>query len=314
MESPRERACPRCTAPAASDQRWCLECGGELPAPRRSSLRPVVGIATTLAVLVGAASAGGYTLLQEDRQPPPPAQTVAQAPPTTPETLPPATGDTPTYTPAPYTPPATTPTTPSTSTPSGSSSLGGGSSSSTGTGGGTTGSTRTRDGSVVPTDEEPTRTTPAAPRFVVTDIALGAAAVAYAPFASDTADLGDASRTVDGSTRTAWRVPPSDDPAVSTQAGVYVDLAGKERLRKLVVRTPTPGMSIEVYGATSGPPDDVTAPGWTHLADRANVAEEARIKLPAGRYRYVLVWITAGPPDGGRPGISELSLLSLQPE
>lgn len=165
-----------------------------------------------------------------------------------------------------------------------------------------------------PTDEEPARTTPETPRLVVTDIAIGAAAVVFAPYASDTADLGDPSRTVDGSTRTAWRAPATDDPAASAQAGVYIDLAGKEQLRKLVVRTPTPGMSIEVYGAVSGPPDDVTHPGWGHLADRANIAEEARIRLPEGRYRYVLVWITAGPPDGARPAISELSLLSLQPE
>ena len=313
MESPRERACPRCTAPAAVDQRWCLECGGELPGPRRSALRPAVGIATTLAVLVGAASAGGYTLLQEDKQPPPPAQTVAQAPPTTPETPPPATQGPSSYTPAPYTPPTTSSST--STTTSGSSSFSGGSSSTTRSGRTTTGSSgTTRDGSVEPTDEEPASTTPQTPRFVITDIALGAAAVVYAPYASETSDLGDASRTVDGSTRTAWRAPATDDPAANTQAGVYVDLAGKERVRKLIVRTPTPGMSIEVYGAASGPPDQITAPGWEHLADRANVAAEARIRLPAGPYRYILVWITAGPPDGGRPAISELSLLSLQPE
>jgi hypothetical protein len=139
-------------------------------------------------------------------------------------------------------------------------------------------------------------------------------AVAYAPYAPGTVDLGDPSRTVDGSTRTAWRAPAADDPAVGAQAGVYIDLAGKEQLRRLVVRTPTPGMSIEVYGAVSGPPAEITAPGWDHLADRANVAEQSRIRLPDARYRYILVWITAGPPDGARPAISELSLLSLQPE
>jgi hypothetical protein len=309
MESPRERACPRCTAPAAADQRWCLECGGELPGPRRSGLRPAVGIATTLAVLVGAASAGGYTLLQEDRQPPPPATTVAQAPAPAPETLPPATQSPAPYTPTPYTPATTTPGTSSSS----SSTTAGGSSSSTRTGGATTGATR-RHGSVEPTREEPARTTPPEPRFVVTDIALGAAAVVYAPDAPDTIDLGDPSRTVDGSIRTAWRAPAAEDPTAAPQVGVYVDLAGKEKVRKLVLRTPTPGMSIEVYGATSGPPAAITARGWDHLADRANIAEQAKIRLPEQPYRYLLVWIAAGPPDGARPAIAELSLLSLQPE
>jgi hypothetical protein len=314
MESPRERACPNCGAPAATPQRWCLDCGHELPGPRRPGLRPAVGIATTLAVLVGAASAGGYTLLQDDKQPPPPATTVAQAPPaTTPsETLPPATQE-----PLPYTPAPSTPL-PDTST----SNVGGGgtssfdsssSSSSTSTGGSTSGSTGS--GSVQQDTTQTTRTTPPPkPQFALTDVALGAAAVVYAPYAAPDADLGDPSRTVDGSTSTAWKAPAAADPAAPPQVGVYVDLAGKEKIRKLVLQTPTPGMSVEIYGATSGPPPAITDPGWEHLANRSGIAAETTIKLPDRPYRYVLVWIVGAPPDGARSAISELGLLSLQPE
>lgn len=313
MESPRERACPSCGAPAATPQRWCLDCGHELPGPRRPGLRPAVGIATTLAVLVGAASAGGYTLLQDDKQSPPPPTTVAQAPPaTTPsETIPPATQEPVPYTPAPSTP---LPNTSSSSTGGGTSSFDGGSSSSSG--GSTGGSTVTgssTDGSVQ--QETPiTRTTPQKPQFAVSDIALGAAAVAYAPYAAPDVDLGDPSRVVDGSTRTAWKAPAAADPTAPPQLGVYVDLAGKEKIRKLVLQTPTPGMSVEIYGATSGPPASITDPGWDHLASRSGIAAETTIKLPSQPYRYVLVWIVGAPPDGARPAISELSLLSLQPE
>lgn len=314
MDSPRERACPNCSAPAAAPQRWCVECGHELPGPRRAGVRSAVGIATTLAVLVGAASAGGYTILQDDKVPPPPPTTVAQAPPATPpaETLPPATQE-----PAPYTPAPSTPLPDTSTSNGGSSSLGSGSTSgSTGGSSGTsTGSRGTHgEGSVEPVPETPTRTTPEKPRFAVTDIALGSVAVAYAPYAASDVDLGDPSRTVDGSTRTVWKAPVATDPAAPPQLGVYVDLASREQLRRLVLKTSTPGMSIEVYGATSGPPPSITDPGWDHLADRAGVAAETKVKLPDRRYRYVLVWIVGAPPDGARPAISELSLLSLQPE
>jgi hypothetical protein len=312
MDSPRERACPSCGAPAAGEQRWCLECGHELPGQRRAGMRSAVGIATTLAVLVGAASAGGYTILQDDKVPPPPPTTVAQAPPaTTPAaTLPPATQE-----PAPYTPVPSTPL-PDTSTSQvggGSSAFhSGGSSTSRSTGGSTTGGSGSVEGSVEP-DTQTTRTPPP-PQFALSDVALGAVAVAYAPYAAPDIDLGDASRTVDGSSRTAWKAPAAADPTAPPQLGVYVDLAGKEKIRRLKLQTPTPGMSIEVYGATSGPPASITDAGWHHLASRSGIADETKVKLPDRPYRYVLVWIVGAPPDGARPAISELSLLSLQPE
>src|SRR5215218_5329409 len=258
MESPRERACPSCGAPAATPQRWCLDCGHELPGPRRPGLRPAVGIATTLAVLVGAASAGGYTLLQDDKQPPPPPTTVAQAPPaTTPtESLPPATQEPAPYTPAPSTPLPDTSSSSSGRTPI---ALGGGtSSSSTSSGGSTSGSVG--DSSVEQDTNTTTTTTTPKPQFAVTDIALGAAAVVYAPYTASDADLGDPSRVVDGSTRTAWKAPLAADPTAPPQIGVYVDLAGKEKIRKLVLQTPTPGMNVEIYAAKTGPPTSITDP------------------------------------------------------
>lgn len=315
MESPRERACPSCGAHAAAPQRWCLECGHELPGPRRAGVRSAVGLATTLAVLVGAASAGGYTILQDDKVPPPPATTVAQAPPTTApaETLPPATQE-----PAPYsyTPPTTLPNAPTASFGQGPRApvvpLNPGSHSN---GGSTISRGATGDGSVEPETHTTTTTTPPPkPQFALTDIALGAAAVAYAPYAAPDADLGDPSRAVDGSTRTAWKAPVAADPTAPPQLGIYVDLAGREKLRSLKLLTPTPGMNVEIYGATSGPPESITDAGWDHLASRTGIAAQTKVKLLDRPYRYVLVWIVGAPPDGARPAISELSLFSLQPE
>jgi hypothetical protein len=316
MESPRERACPNCGAPAAAPQRWCLECGHELPGSRRGGIRSAVGIATTLAVLVGAASAGGYTILQDDKVPPPPATTVAQAPPaTTPSgALPPATQEPApySYTPAPPTPSTYRPNTSTSHLGSGSTTGSRGHGSSGGAGlGGSPGS-----GSVEPYTHPRTTTPtpPPEPRYTVTDIALGAAAVAYAPYAASTVDLGDPSRAVDGSTRTVWKAPAAADPTAPPQLGLYIDLGSKEQLRRLKLQTPTPGMSIEIYGARHGPPATITEPGWDHLASRSGIAAQTKVKLGDRRYRYVLVWIVGAPPDGARPAISELSLLSLQPE
>jgi hypothetical protein len=159
-----------------------------------------------------------------------------------------------------------------------------------------------------------TTTPTTTPRLVLSDVALGAAAVAYAPYAQRSADLGDASRVTDGTTRTSWRTPRVADPAARPQVGVYVDLATSQKLRKLVLQTPTPGMSVEVYGATHGPPAAITDAGWDHLATRHDVAKKTIVGLPSRPYRYVLVWIVGLPSGASSAAISELSLFGLQPE
>jgi hypothetical protein len=272
-----------------------------------------VGIATTLAVLVGAASAGGYTLLQTGKEPPPPPTTVAQAPPPATTPLPatqeaaPSTFDaTPSYPLPSYSSSKTTggpayggATTTST-TPNGGAGVGSGG---TGTG------TGDHNGGGTQTTEQPPP-----PRNVVTNIALGAVTVVYAPYTASNVDLGDASRVADDSTRTAWKTPAVADPSVAPQAGVYVDLASRETIRRLVVKTPTPGMSIEVYGAVEGPPALITDPGWKHLATRADLKARTSLPMPDKPFRYLLVWVTGLPPDATGAAISELALLSLQPE
>ncbi|HYV15307.1 MAG TPA: hypothetical protein VE972_04750 [Conexibacter sp.] len=320
MEASHPHACPSCSAPAQRSQRWCLECGTELQQSRRGGLRPAVGIATTLAVLVGAASAGGYSLLASDRQPPPPPLTVASAPP--PATTPaPATQEpststydsTPTY-PLPSYSSSTTgsnyggSTYTTSTTPNGGAGDGG-------TGGGAhTGGTGTGAGTAGQNGGGTTTTPPPPPRNVITNVALGAVAVVYAPYTPGDVDLGDASRVADDSTKTVWKTPAVADPTVAPQAGVYIDLASRETIRRLVLKTPTPGMSFEVYGAVKGPPAQITDAGWDHIATHADARARTSIDMPDTAYRYVLVWVTGLPPDATRAAISELALLSLQPE
>lgn len=340
MESSPERPCPSCSAPAQENQRWCLECGAELPqTSRRSTLKPVVGIATTLTVLVGAASAAGFTLLQDGKQPPPPATTVAQQPP--PVTTPPVE----TPPPADTTLPDTSDDLPLPDTGAGRTAAGGGGGTSSGGGGGTSTppvdntvpdysddvdtstpnppppddadeDVDSEDGSVTDDsgDERATERRPAPPRLRETNIALGAVAVPYAPYASGDEDLGDAGAIVDGSTSTSWRTPVFEDPAAHPQLGVYVDLAGAERLTKLVLTTPTPGMSFEVYTARSGPPKSITAAGWSHVATKTNSPGKTTIELPAGTTaRFVLIWVTGLPAGSDHAAITELQIFSKQP-
>jgi hypothetical protein len=161
---------------------------------------------------------------------------------------------------------------------------------------------------------ETNSTTTTTPQLALSNVALGAAAVVYAPYAPSDADFGDASRVTDGTTRTSWRTPRFADPTARPQIGVYVDLATSQKLRKLVVQTPTPGINVEVYGATHGPPAAITDADWDHLATRHDLAKKTTIGLPSRAYRYILVWIVGLPPGASSAAISELSLLSLQPE
>lgn len=343
MESPRERVCQSCSAPAEHDQRWCLECGAELPQPeKRSGLKTGVGIATALTVLVGAASAGGYTLLQDGKKPPPPAATIAQTPPVAPpvDTAPPID--------------STLPTDDDLTLPRdrGGGGTGGGTGGSTSddftddfsdtgsdtgstggsTGGGTWDTTDDTtdsgtddttedetddDGGSVTDDtsrERPRRraTRPPRPRLVPTDVALGSIAVVYPPSATGE-DLGDAGAIVDGSPGTAWRTPVYEDPATNPQIGVYVELPSAERLDELVVTSPTPGMRVEIYAAKSGPPASITSSGWSHLSDKT-LQGKSTIPLPGSAYRYVLLWVTGLPPSGDHAAISGVRIVSQQPE
>jgi hypothetical protein len=325
-----------------------LECGHELPQKRRAGVRPVVGIATTLTVLVGAAAAAGFTLVQDGKQPPPPPTTVAQVPP--PVTTP---------------PPADTTTTPppvnvpndvgAPRAPRAGRSLrtgGGGGGAPTSGGAPTTGGTpATPSASDVPdlsgdvdtstpnppppSDDAPDvdsgnsdggsvqdegtgdgtrrRAATPRPRLVPTNVALGSVAVVYSAVASD-ADPGDPGAVTDGSSSTAWKTPVYPDPTTPPETGVYVDLAGVDSLTRLVVDTRTPGMTFEVYAAKSGPPQQITGAGWTHVATKQDVGATTQIRFEGQSFRYVLVWITGLPAGRDQAAISELNVFSKQPQ
>lgn len=331
--------CPNCSAPAEPGQHWCLECGAELPQPKRGGVRPVIGIATTLAVLVGAASAAGFTLLQDGKKPPPPATTIAQTPP--PVTTPP---------PDATVPPADT-TLPDSSDDFDLPDTGGSVGGSTGGGsfdsGGSSGTSTPPDNTAPDLSDDVDTSTPnpappdddapdadtgdddgsvtddpdagreqrrraTQPKPHPTNIALAAPTSVYGSL-DDSVDPGDASLAVDGSRSTAWKTPLLADPAATApEVGLVVELAGLERLTKVVVSTTTPGMSFELYGARSGPPASVTGTGWTHISSKQGAGRDTTISLGGQKFRYVLVWVSGLPPEQTQAAISEITVVSPQ--
>ena len=99
---------------------------------------------------------------------------------------------------------------------------------------------------------------------------------------------------------------PSGEPGV----GLYVDAAPSVNARSLEIQTPTPGWSMEIYGARSKPSEDWPSDVWTRLGRGAVAKGKQSFKLDTGNrnYRYYLVWITALPPDEDQVAITQLTL------
>jgi hypothetical protein len=286
-------------------QDWCLQCGAGAPGSLGTSGWHVGGaIAAVAVVLVLGAAAAGYAALSKGT---PKAQTVtttvAQATvpgPTTPATTTPvtpgATATTPTVKTTPplgavkppkipltaVTPkasekatktitPAETKTTPATTTPSSS----------------TPSSTGTSDES---TSEESQQSA------ILLDTN---AATPYNPYNYPASWFGDPSLAIDGDTSTAWtaQVNPASAPAMAE--GLLLDLKAKLKIAVLQLVTSTPGMTVQVYGAsTKTVPASITDPAWVPLsAFKVVKKKHVRLKLRDSKkaFTYITLWISKAP-------------------
>jgi hypothetical protein len=329
---PEAPSCPKCSAPLADGQDWCLNCGEAQSGGRRLALPGKRATATVLAlttVLVGGAVAASYAALSDDSaapatapaqlaQVPAPSAAVPAAPvvpdpgaavpsssapadtsaaPSDTATLPDA-GATPAV-PAPSATPSSAPTDSSTSTDTSSST-------STGT---STGTSTTKDS----TADTRTSTTPAVTAPVAIKLADDAGAL-YDPYKRDTA-AGDPTKAFDGDPNTSFPVTVA---AGSTQigAGLAVALPKLEGIREIDLTTKTPGFKIEIYATDEDDlPPDVLDTRWAHLKDVTGVGTDTDgkeiVNLGAGttKYRHVLLWFTAPPADGSTVRVSELKVL-----
>jgi hypothetical protein len=154
-----------------------------------------------------------------------------------------------------------------------------------------------------------TKTTPT-PTIKAVPITLAKDAVAaYDPLTRIVSATDPKSATDnDPSTLFTLNTKPSSD---GVQAGLTVDLGTVGKVTRIKLQTPTPGFSVEIYGApgpttTSGPaiPPTLTDPRWKHLHNQRDIGSvdgDAQIRLGlhgkgVSSYRYLLIWVTNPPP------------------
>jgi hypothetical protein len=135
-----------------------------------------------------------------------------------------------------------------------------------------------------------------------------AGASTYNPYGRPASNFGSAAAAIDGSTATAWTAVVDPDHQSGLAVGVDIAINPRKGLRALDLRTTTPGMTIEVYGASGGEPVSIVDPAWTHLATVHAVAAGQQIGLGSGlqQIRHLLVWITNVPSGVDKVALSEL--------
>jgi hypothetical protein len=312
MSTPQP-SCESCGAMMVGGQEWCLQCGAGAPGSlgERPDWRPLAAIAAATVILLGGAAAAAYAALSQPVHKSPLHVVIASVPPptaTTPTTSAPlpTTPQPSTLTPTPTTPttPGSTSTLPTISTKPPKIPALSPTPSTSNTGGATNTTTST-------TTSTSTSTTPAAatPNPILLDTN---AASTYNPYGSPAANFGDPSLAIDSETTTAWTVKVDPSSAPHMAEGLVLDLRTPHHLGSLEVQTPTPGMTVEIYGAVgSAPPATITDQGWTKLnGSHVLKKKTATLKLHTGgaAFRFVVLWLTKAPAGAPHVSVSEVAL------
>jgi hypothetical protein len=337
--------CAHCGAPLREDQQWCLNCGACEPGSlvERPNWRPLTALGLTAAVLAAGAAVAVAAAFNEHKSPP---ATVALVPATPAVTVPAAT------TPATTTPalPATPPTStahapkgsasnllfppsstgkpPKISTPAATPKSSGGSSTgeSTGSHGGSTttapaktnttktgtstAESKSKEGAGGSEQEKPT------PILLDTN-----SASTYNPYNYPESGFGDPALAIDGEPSTAWTAQIQAHSFPSMAEGLLIDLRSATKLGKIELRTPTRGVTVQVYGANGAKaPATITDPGWAQLSGSHMLKKAVtHLKLGTGResFRWLVVWIVKAPAAAQgtpqAPGHVALSEVELYP-
>jgi len=294
--APAGSACPKCAAGLVPGQDWCLECGAGVQGRTvGSGWRPATTMLAVTAALVLGAAAAGYAALSRHA----PARavrtaTVAQAPP--PVTAPPL-----------GTPGATTPlpevgTTVKppkiplkAQTPAPEAEIGGGTEA-----GGSTGESSNKEEGANQTGGASSEEKPK-PILLDTN-----AASTYNPYNYAATLFGDPSLTIDGDTTTSWTAQLNPETSPRMAEGVLIDLNTTRKLSSLVLVTSSPGMTVQVYGASGKTvPASITDPAWVALSHSLVIHKRrTKLKLKEKRkgFEFVTVWISrAGEKSLGTP-------------
>jgi serine/threonine-protein kinase len=126
----------------------------------------------------------------------------------------------------------------------------------------------------------------------------------------------DVGLAIDSNPDTTWSTetynasPIIEDAVGKPGVGLIVDAGQPVVGRNLTIRSDTGGWSLEVYGATSGPP--TTLRGWgSPIGEEANMSTEQTVELTAtDPSRYYLLWITkvASGDSGNNVAIGDVQL------
>jgi hypothetical protein len=325
-----QRRCSNCGAALAAEQDWCLQCGAGVPGSVQAQShqwRAGAAVLSAVALLITGAAVGAYAALSKSSHKRRPAlATLALAParraaaPGAATAQPPTASATPTPTaprlglarpvkplvPLPKPPKiplvGATPKSPAaSSTPK-----------PTSTTTTTTPASNTSAGS---------GSTTAAPKQPVALTLDTNAASTYNPYSYPASNFGDPSLAIDGETSTAWTalVEPSVAPRMAE--GLLIDMKGSQRLSALVLTTSTPGMTVQVYGASGhAAPASITDPAWARLSGEL-VAKQRSTHITLANstraFRFVTLWISKAPASAvgtpRAPGHVKVNELELFP-
>ncbi len=309
--------CATCGAPMQRGQEWCLECGtaraDRLAA--RPSWRSGGAVLAVTGVLVAGAVAAAWAGLSADSKRVASEGAQASVPPQQTQPAPPAAAQPPAATAAPpaaaapppaavkppkaaskATPPAAKAPAPTKAVPAAPSQ--------------STAPPPPAAAKQPAKDTAPPQHSKPVAKLVAVNLADDAAST-YNPYNRAGAESADPKLAVDGDRKTAWTANVDPSAGGRTAIGVDVDLGRATGVRALELRTPTPGLTVEIYGArTKDAPVSVQDPDWTHITTQLDVAGNGRIRLGDGGrdYRHILVWITEAPPDGQQVSLGELEL------
>jgi len=303
-------SCARCHSPMDSAQDWCLQCGAGAPGSLSGggpSWRSAASVLGVLTILVAGAGTAAYAALSKGAgkarmvtatvaqvsppaTPPPAAGTPGASTPPTPNVGAPTTikpilplgrvkpPKIPLTAATPKAPAITTPATttkPSTSSP-------------TTTTPATTPSTSFTGGSNAASEQQP--------EAILLDTN---AAATYNPNNYPASSFGDPSLAIDGEASTAWTAQVEPTLAPKMADGLVIDLKSAQKLSALLLKTSTPGMTVQVYGANGeAVPPLITDPAWVALSrPQVEKKRHVRIKLAHSTkaFRFVMLWISKAP-------------------
>ena len=120
---------------------------------------------------------------------------------------------------------------------------------------------------------------------------------------------------IDGFPNTAWstsRYKSDRFGGIKSGVGLLLDLGSVRAVHSVAVGFTAPGAKVELLVSDTPPADDKNAIAALRVAAAAVDGKQVATLAPSGgvQARYLVVWITSLPPDGGgyRVGISELRI------